>query len=94
MKIFHKIVDFLFERSKLVAFAKAYIRERRQRRNPLLPSVRKEKSIMKNLFKLYSEEELEVRNENLEENIEGKDELISDVNGLEDVSFDEALLFF
>ena len=48
---------------------------------------------MKNLFSLYSEEELEVRNENLEENIEAKDELISDVNVL-DSNFDEALLFF
>lgn len=48
---------------------------------------------MKNLFKLYSEEELEVRNENLEENIDAKDELISDVNAL-DCSLDEALLFF
>ncbi len=48
---------------------------------------------MKNLFKLYSEEELEVRNENLEENIDAKDELISDVNSL-DCSLDEALLFF
>ena len=49
---------------------------------------------MKNLFKLYSEEELEVRNENLEENIDCKDDPISDVNILEDSSFDEALLFF
>ena len=48
---------------------------------------------MKNLFSLYSEEELEVRNENLEENIDAKDELISDVNVL-DSNFDEALLFF
>lgn len=48
---------------------------------------------MKNLFKLYSEEELEVRNENLEENIDAKDELISDVNAL-DSNLDEALLFF
>ena len=48
---------------------------------------------MKNLFKLYSEEELEVRNENLEENIEAKDELVSDVNVL-DSNLDEALLFF
>ena len=48
---------------------------------------------MKNLFKLYSEEELEVRNENLEENIDSKDELMSDVNVL-DSNLDEALLFF
>ena len=48
---------------------------------------------MKNLFKLYSEEELEVRNENLEENIGEKDELMSDVNVL-DSNLDEALLFF
>ena len=48
---------------------------------------------MKNLFKLYSEEELEVRNENLEENIDAKYELISDVNTI-DVNLDEALLFF
>ena len=32
--------------------------------------------------------------ENLEENIEAKDEPISDVNILEDSAFDEALLFF
>ena len=48
---------------------------------------------MKNLFKLISEEELEVRNENLEENIEEKDEPISDVNNI-DANLDEALLFF
>ena len=48
---------------------------------------------MKNLFKLISEEELEVRNENLEENIDEKDELMSDVNAL-DSNLDEALLFF
>ena len=48
---------------------------------------------MKNLFKLYSEEELEVRNENLEENIDEKDEPISDVNNI-DANLDEALLFF
>lgn len=48
---------------------------------------------MKNLFKLISEEELEVRNENLEENIDEKDEPISDVNNI-DASLDEALLFF
>jgi len=48
---------------------------------------------MKNLFKLYSEEELEVRNENLEENINEKDEAISDVNNIE-ANLDEALLFF
>ena len=48
---------------------------------------------MKNLFKLYSEEELEVRNENLEENINAKDEFVSDVNVL-DSNLDEALLFF
>ena len=48
---------------------------------------------MKNLFKLISEEELEVRNENLEENIDEKDELITDVNNI-DANLDEALLFF
>ncbi len=48
---------------------------------------------MKNLFKLYSEEELEVRNENLEENIDEKDEPITDVNTI-DANLDEALLFF
>jgi len=48
---------------------------------------------MKNLFKLISEEELEVRNENLEENIDEKDEPISDVNNI-DANLDEALLFF
>jgi len=48
---------------------------------------------MKNIFKLYSEEELEVRNENLEENINEKDEAISDVNNIE-ANLDEALLFF
>lgn len=48
---------------------------------------------MKNLFKLYSEEELEVRNENLEENIDAKDEKICDVNAI-DTNLDEALLFF
>ena len=48
---------------------------------------------MKNLFKLISEEELEVRNENLEENIDEKDEPISDVNNI-DANLDEALLLF
>ena len=48
---------------------------------------------MKNLLKLISEEELEVRNENLEENIDEKDEPISDVNNI-DANLDEALLFF
>jgi len=48
---------------------------------------------MKNLFKLISEEELEVRNENLEENIDEKDEPITDVNNI-DANLDEALLFF
>lgn len=48
---------------------------------------------MKNLFKLISEEELEVRNENLEENIDEKDEPITDVNTI-DANLDEALLFF
>lgn len=45
------------------------------------------------MFKLYSEEEFEIRNENLEENIEEKDELITDVNNIES-NLDEALLFF
>ena len=48
---------------------------------------------MKNLFKLYSEEEFEIRNENLAENINEKDEPISDVNNI-DANLDEALLFF
>ena len=48
---------------------------------------------MKNLFKFISEEELEVRNENLEENIAEKDEPIADVNNI-DANLDEALLFF
>ena len=48
---------------------------------------------MKNLFKLYSEEELEVHNENLEENIIEKDEPILDSNNIES-NLDEALLFF
>lgn len=48
---------------------------------------------MKNLFKLYSEEEFEIRNENLVENINEKDEPISDVNNIES-NLDEALLFF
>ena len=48
---------------------------------------------MKNLLKLISEEELVVRNENLEENIDEKDEPISDVNNI-DANLDEALLFF
>ena len=48
---------------------------------------------MKNLFKLYSEEELEVRSENLEEKIDEKDELLLDVNNI-DANLDEALLFF
>lgn len=48
---------------------------------------------MKNLFKFYSEEEAEVRNENLVENIAESDEPISDVNNIES-NLDEALLFF
>ena len=48
---------------------------------------------MKKLFKLYSEEEFEIRNENLEENIEEKDEPILDSNNIE-ANLDEALLFF
>ena len=48
---------------------------------------------MKNLLKLISKEELEVRNENLEENNDEKDEPISDVNNI-DANLDEALLFF
>ena len=48
---------------------------------------------MKNLFKLISEEELEVRSENLEERIDEKDELLLDVNNI-DANLDEALLFF
>ena len=48
---------------------------------------------MKNLFKFYSEEESEVRNENLVENICESDEPISDNNNIES-NLDEALLFF
>lgn len=48
---------------------------------------------MKDLFKLISEEELEVRSENLEERIDEKDELLLDVNNI-DANLDEALLFF
>ena len=48
---------------------------------------------MKNLLRLISEEELEVRNENLEENIDEKDEPICDVNNI-DADLGEALLFF
>ena len=48
---------------------------------------------MKNLIKLISEEELEVRSENLEERIDEKDELLLDVNNI-DANLDEALLFF
>lgn len=48
---------------------------------------------MKNLLKFYSEEEFEVRNENLVENISESDEPISDNNNIES-NLDEALLFF
>jgi len=48
---------------------------------------------MKNLFKFNSAEEFEVRNENLAENIEEKDELLVDNNNIE-TNLDEALLFF
>ena len=70
-----------------------HVRERGQGKVNPLRDDRKEKIIMKNLFKLISEEELEVRNENLEENIDEKDELITDVNNI-DANLDEALLFF
>ena len=49
---------------------------------------------MKNLFKFSSAEEFEVRNENLAENIEEKDEPIVDNNNINYSNLDEALLFF
>ena len=48
---------------------------------------------MKNLFKFNSAEEFEVRNENLADNIEEKDEPLADNNNIES-NLDEALLFF
>ena len=48
---------------------------------------------MKNLFKLYSAEEFEIRNENLVENIEDSDEPLIDNNNI-DANLDEAFLFF
>ena len=48
---------------------------------------------MKNLFKFSSAEEFEVRNENLADNIEEKDERLADNNNIES-NLDEALLFF
>lgn len=49
---------------------------------------------MKNLFKFDSAEELEIRNENLADNIEEKDEPIVDNNNINYSNLDEALLFF
>ena len=49
---------------------------------------------MKNLFKFSSAEEFEIRNENLAENIEEKDEPIVDNNNINNSNLDEALLFF
>ena len=49
---------------------------------------------MKNLFKFNSAEEFEVRNENLAENIDEKDETIVDNNNINYTNLDEALLFF
>ena len=49
---------------------------------------------MKNLFKFNSAEEFEVRNENLAENIDEKDEPIVDNNNINYTNLDEALLFF
>ena len=49
---------------------------------------------MKNLFKFNSAEEFEVRNENLADNIEEKDEPIVDNNNINYTNLDEALLFF
>ena len=48
---------------------------------------------MKNLFKFNSEEEFEIRNENLVENIEDSDEPLIDNNNIEP-NLDEAILFF
>ena len=48
---------------------------------------------MKNLFKFNSEEEFEIRNENLVENIEDSDEPLIDSNSIE-ANLDEAILFF
>ena len=48
---------------------------------------------MKNLFKFNSEEEFEIRNENLVENIEDSDEPLIDNNNIE-TNLDEAILFF
>ena len=48
---------------------------------------------MKNLFKFSSAEEFEIRNENLAENIEEKDEPIVDNNNINYSNLDEALLF-
>ena len=48
---------------------------------------------MKNLFKFNSEEEFEIRNENLVENIEDSDEPLIDSNNIE-ANLDEAILFF
>ena len=49
---------------------------------------------MKNLFKFNSAEEFEIRNENLADNIEEKDEPIVDNNNINYTNLDEALLFF
>ena len=49
---------------------------------------------MKNLFKFSSAEEFEIRNENLAENIEEKDEPIVDNNNINNSNLDEALLCF
>ena len=56
-------------------------------------SYRKEKLVMRNLFKFNSEEEFEIRNENLVENIEDSDEPLIDNNCI-DANLDEAILFF
>ena len=48
---------------------------------------------MKNLFKFNSEEEFEIRNENLVESIEDSEEPLSDNNNIE-ANLDEAILFF
>ena len=48
---------------------------------------------MKNLFKFNSEEEFEIRNENLVENIEDSDEPLIDNNNIE-ANLDEVILFF
>ena len=63
------------------------------KKSPPTRSYRKEKLVMRNLFKFNSEEEFEIRNENLSENIEEKDEMLIDNNNIE-TNLDEAILFF